>query len=252
MKIIINNLATEYRDEGEGSVIFMLHGWGVDLNEFDKITDILKKDFRIVRVDLPGFGGTERPKNWDLGDYVNFVKGFLEKLELDKSKNIVLLGHSFGGRIILKGVGTVKLNPEKIILISPAGVSLKSQRRSFFKVLAKIGGFVAFIPPFVFWRQQIKKKLYRMIGSDLEDQKGGMKEIFKSVVGEDLSHYAEKIEKDTLLIWGEHDTVTPKSDGEHLHHLIYNSKMEIVKDAGHFSFDESPKEVVGMIRKFLN
>lgn len=251
MKIIINNLATEYKDEGAGPVILMLHGWGVDLGEFDKISEILKENFRIVRVDLPGFGGTEMPKKWNLDDYVKFVKLFIEKFELDKEQDFAILGHSFGGRIILKGVGGDKLSAEKIIMISPAGVSLKNQRRSVFKVVAKIGGLLVYIPPFVFWRKIIREKMYKMIGSDYLEQ-GNMSHIFKSVVGEDLSHCAKKIDTETLLIWGEHDTVTPKSDGEHLHHLLKNSKMEIVKGAGHFSFDESPEEVAGMIRKFLD
>ena len=44
MKILINNLTTEYKDEGEGKVVLMLHGWWRNLSDFDQITEILKND----------------------------------------------------------------------------------------------------------------------------------------------------------------------------------------------------------------
>jgi len=246
MKIIVENLATEYRDEGEGPVVLMLHGWWRDMSDFGGITEKLKQKYRIIRVDLPGFGGTEIPKGkvWNLDDYTSFVKSFIEKINI---KPFVLVGHSFGGRIILKD----QFEAEKIVLISAAGVKAKKWRKSLFMALAKIGDLVSYVPPLLFVRQKLKNKFYKTIGSDYLES-GHMKEVFKAVVEEDLSLLASKIAIPTLLIWGKKDMVTPLEDGEKLSKLIKNSKFEIIPLTGHFSFIDKPDEVVGLIDGFVS
>src|SRR3990167_2426421 len=257
MKILINNLVTEYEDVypngeagREGKTILMLHGWWRDMSDFDKITEILKNNYRVVRLDLPGFGGTEMPlKTWKLDDYVNFVKSFILKLEI---KPEVLLGHSFGGRIIIKGVGENKLEAGKLVLVAAAGVKVDVFRKKIFQLLAKIGDVVSFIPPLIFVRRKLKNKFYKIIGSDYLES-GNLKEIFKAVVEEDLATFAKKIKKETLFIWGEKDMATPLKDGKLLHSLIANSKLEVIKDSGHFIHIEKSEEVAEKIsRVFYN
>lgn len=247
MKIIINNLVTEYNDQGQGPVILMLHGWGNGLHSFDLITEKLKSKYRIVRLDLPGFGKTQRPTNWRLDDYVNFVQSFLQKINLQPE---ILLGHSFGGRIIIKGVGQEKFRPKRIVMVSPAGVSNFKSWRNFFGLISKIGSLVLLVPPLLFWRQKIRKLFYKLIESDY-DQSGPMKEIFSAVVGEDLTPFARAITLPTLLIWGELDRVTPLSDGQLLHSLIINSRLEVIKEIGHFAHIEKSEEVVELTEQFL-
>ena len=78
-----------------------------------------------------------------------------------------------------------------------------------------------------------------------------MKDIFGSVVKEDLEPYAKNINAKTLLVWGERDYVTPLSDGLFLNKVIKGSVIKIIKDSGHFSFVEKPKEVAGLIEEFI-
>lgn len=247
MKIIINNLVTEYDDQGQGPLVLMLHGWGNDLHSFDRLSEKLKSKYRVVRLDLPGFGGTQRPARWILDDYIDFVISFLQKMNLEPE---VLLGHSFGGRIIIKGVGQNRFKPRKIVMISPAGVSLFKSRRKLLGFLSKIGSLVLFVPPFLFWRQKIKRLFYKLIRSDY-DESGPMKEIFGAVVGEDLTPFARAVSLPTLLVWGESDQTTPLSDGKLLHTLMTNSKLETIKEVGHFAHIEKSEEVVKLIEQFL-
>ena len=80
MKIIVQNLATEYRDEGSGKTLIFLHGWQSNLHTFDNLASPLKNYYRVVRLDLPGFGGSEMPKEtWDLNKYILFVCDFIQK-----------------------------------------------------------------------------------------------------------------------------------------------------------------------------
>ncbi|MEX0690091.1 MAG: alpha/beta hydrolase [Candidatus Paceibacterota bacterium] len=250
MKIIIQNLATEYKDEGKGPITLLLHGWDDNLHTFDNLIPELTEKNRVITIDLPGFGETETPESaWNLDNYINFVKEFIEKLDI---KPKILIGHSFGGRIILKSIANNTLSAEKLILISSAGVEKRNTlRKSLLKVIAKIGKVLTFIPPFVFFRDKLKGKFYNKIGSDYITA-GELRETFLKVIREDLSSSAVKINKPTLLLWGEKDTVTPLSDGETLNKLISNSKLEVIKNTGHFPHKEKPQEVIELINDFIN
>ena len=100
MNISINNLNINYISEGEGEAIVLLHGWGSNITLFKSMTEILKTKYRVIALDMPGFGlSDEPPCAWCVDDYVDFVLCFLKELEVNKAS---LLGHSFGGRVIIK------------------------------------------------------------------------------------------------------------------------------------------------------
>ena len=248
MKCIVSGLAVEYEDRGSGDSIVMLHGWKDDLRTFDAIAPSLSGRFRIIRVDLPGFGGSEAPKgDWMLDDYVGFVKDFLIKLNI---KPDILVGHSFGGRVTIKGIATNKFSAKKIVLISSAGIAhRKTLKNLILAILAKIGRVVTAIPLISFWKQNIRRRLYKHIGSDYF-RAGALSGTFRNIIKEDLSENARNIGVPTLIIWGSEDDTTPISEGKRLNKLIYGSKLEVIGGAGHFVHQERPEEVVNLISKF--
>ncbi len=52
----VNGLTIHYRDEGEGPPLLLLHGVASSLHTWDDWTDQLKGSYRVIRMDLPGFG----------------------------------------------------------------------------------------------------------------------------------------------------------------------------------------------------
>ncbi len=248
MKTIVNNLAVEYEDHGNGPVLLLLHGWQDNLHTFDKLFPILLKSWRVIALDLPGFGKSESPKTaWNLSVYVAFVKEFLKKIDVSPN---VIIGHSFGGRIAIKGLSTKILAAHKVVLIASAGIAKTNTARSLlFTYAAKIGKVVTYIPPFFFYRNTLRKRLYDRSGSDYMNA-GALKETFLNVVREDLSHDAESITIPVLLLWGSNDTQTPLSDGQKFARMIHGAKLQVFEGAGHFVHREKPKEVAQAIRSF--
>lgn len=248
MRCIVDGLAVEYEDIGTGKAAVILHGWKDNLHTFDDIASALSGSFRIIRMDLPGFGGSDAPHgDWTLNDYVQFVKDFLEKVHI---KPDIYIGHSFGGRITIKGVATGALSAKKIVLISSAGIARRKTFKNFIlAVLAKVGRAVTSIPPISFWKQKVRRRLYEAIGSDYF-QAGNLGGTFLNIIKEDLSALAKTITIPTLIIWGSKDGATPPGDGERLHQYISDSKLHVVGGAGHFVHQERPKEVAKLIREF--
>ena len=250
MQIIVDGIATEYRDEGNGPVILLLHGWQDNLHTFDALAVLLSKNYRVVRIDLPGFGNTEMPPSpWHLDDYVEFVAKFIKKIGFSVD---YVAGHSFGGRITIKGIATGIIHAKKIMLIAAAGVAeQRKARSSVIKILTKIGSAVMWIPPLIFWRAEMRRKLYSRLGSDYLSA-GNIKEIYLNVIREDLSSSAAKIHDPTLLIWGDHDAATPLKEGVRLSQLIKGSTFKFIEGSGHFIHQEQPRKVTEYINDFLH
>ena len=248
MKTIINNLAIEYSDQGEGPIILFLHGWQDNSRTFDPLIPFLP-NFRVIRMDLPGFGNSETPNaSWDLNGYVDLVKTFVKKLNLNIN---ALIGHSFGGRIVIKGLATKNIKAEKAVLIGSAGVSKTNIAKNFLlRLTAKIGKILTLLPPLIFWRQKIKQKFYNQIGSDYLNA-GALRDIFLNTIREDLTVAAKKITVPTLLIWGDCDAQTPVNDGKKLNRLINDSRLEIITNAGHFPHRDNPQLIAELIKNFI-
>ena len=97
-KIQFNNKIVNFRDEGKGNVVVLLHGYLETLNVWTEFSETLSKTFRVISIDLLGHGqsGTFDVNTMDLmSDAVNAV---LVHQNIDKC---VMFGHSLGGYVTL-------------------------------------------------------------------------------------------------------------------------------------------------------
>lgn len=252
MKCIVNGLAVNYSDEGDGKVVLMLHGWGSNLRDFDGLAQKLGESYRAVRVDFPGFGGSEQPReDWHVSDYVQFVADFLRQQEIQQV--YALAGHSFGGRVIIKGVATSTLVADKVVLIGAAGVKHSdSLRNQALKLVTKIGKALLSLPGLRKLAGRSRAKLYESVGSPDYMNSGTMKQIFLNTINEDLSEYAHDVTAPVLLVWGSEDDQAPLADGRFYAQEMVNSKLKIAASAGHFVHHDEPIQVNRWVREFLD
>jgi pimeloyl-ACP methyl ester carboxylesterase len=245
--VVVDGRLVNYVDEGKGKVVLILHGWGSSGRVFSEMIKDLAKGYRVVAPDFAGFGGSAEPAAaWDVAGYVRWTKDFLEKLGVKEV--FAILGHSFGGRVVLKGVGEGVLSAEKLILVDSAGLKPRvSARRKVVASMSKVGK--------VLFRgkvgERIKKSVYDRIGArDYVEASPLMKEVFKKTVSEDLRKYISGIKTKSLVIWGEDDLDTPVADAYELAE-IKGARLVILPEAGHYVFFDKPAEVLREIREFL-
>ncbi|MCA9333355.1 alpha/beta hydrolase [Candidatus Saccharibacteria bacterium] len=248
-KTIIDDLLVTYLDSGgQKNVVLMLHGWGDSAFTFQDISKNLTKNFRTVCINLPGFGGSDKPRSvWGLDDYSQVVSKFIAKLRIEPYS---IIGHSNGGAIAIRGVANGNLRCSKLILIAASGVrDIYQGKKKVLRMAAKAAKVVVAPLPSK-TKEKLKKRAYRTIGSDMfvaED----MQETFKKIVTDDVQSDATKIKVQTLLIYGSKDEATPVKFGRLFAAKITNSKLEVVDDANHFVFNDKPEQVVDLIKDFL-
>ncbi len=251
MNIEINNISLRYECAGDGADILFLHGWGSSLDAFGYIFRDLSKDFRCVGLDFPGCGKSEEPKNpLTLDDYCDIVLKFIEKVGLN---NPVLVGHSNGGRVILKLCGEGKINPPKIILMDAAGIKPKKTfkqkwRQKQFKTIK----WALSLPIIKNYTKDLLESARNHYGSaDYRNASPVMRQTLVNLVNMDLCHLMGNIKSPTLLIWGDRDTATPLSDGQTMEKLIPDAGLCVINGGSHFSFIDDPGRVNLILRSFL-
>ncbi|MCM1313856.1 MAG: alpha/beta hydrolase [Muribaculaceae bacterium] len=236
----VNNIKINYEQKGSGDLIVLLHGWGSNIKLFANLIDLLSKKYTVVAMDMPGFGESQEPPSaWCVDDYVDFVIDFLKDYN---NREIMFLGHSFGGRVIIKlnSRENLSFKISKVILVDSAGIMPpKSNKKSFRTYYYKFGkavlstGLVQKIAPDAL--ENFRKK---MGSADYAAASPLMRQVLVKVVNEDLEPLIPNIKCPTLLVWGVNDTATPLSDGEKMEKLIKDSGLVKLENAGHYSFLE--------------
>ena len=236
----VNGLKINYEEKGEGDLIVLLHGWGSNITLFANMTDLLSKKYKVVAMDMPGFGKSDEPKEvWDVSSYVQFVIDFLKDYD---TKEVMLLGHSFGGRVIIKmhSRDDLPFKITKVILVDSAGIMPpKSNKKSWRTRYYKMGKAVLSMKPVQKLFPDALENFRKKMGSaDYAAASPMMRQVMVKVVNEDLEPYLPNIKAPTLLIWGVNDTATPLSDGEKMEKLIPDAGLVKLENAGHYSFLE--------------
>ncbi|VVA44399.1 Alpha/beta hydrolase family protein (fragment) [Candidatus Roizmanbacteria bacterium] len=172
---------------------------------------------------------------------------FVNKLEL---KKINLIGHSFGGRITIKMAAENPDFLQKVVLVDSAGIYHHSQVKTFKLLIASI-----IRPLFQFsFMQSFRRKIYQITGSEEYLAIPALSKTFSHIVSEDLTSYLPQIKLSTLIIWGNKDNneASTIADVQLMKKNIPNSKLEILKNAGHFSFLDKPEEFNRELIKFID
>jgi pimeloyl-ACP methyl ester carboxylesterase len=251
MKIIIDGQLIEYKDEGSGRVILLLHGWGTNLDTFEQLSSHFVRNFRVIRFDFPGFGQSPKPANdWSVSDYAKITRDLLQKLKVKEIHAII--AHSFGGRIVIKGVSLDYFQPQKIVLIGTAGVKPRqSFKKNVYKGIAKAGKFATSLPILNKAQPALRKRLYSAAGSTDYLHAGQMRKIFLNTINEDLLPEVAQISQPTLMIWGQNDTETPLKDANSMLKLLKNGRLVVIPNMGHFVYIEANDKVVKELESFL-
>ena len=167
MQVIVDNLLTNYAEVGKGSsVILFLHGWADSSKTFEGLASQITEnnaEYKAVMLDLPGFGATQSSGNdWDLQDFADFVRKFLDKLSL-RPRTIV--GHSNGGAIAIYGLANNVFESDNLILIASAGIRSKTAKKEILRYASKPAKLGLKLTPKQ-TQKRLKRKLYSSIGSD--------------------------------------------------------------------------------------
>jgi len=262
-----------YTDTGEGSqTIIFIHGLGSYMPAWTKNIEELKKNYRCIAIDLPGYGKSSKdPHPGSMSWYADVVMEFAEKLGIN---NPVLAGHSMGGQISMVAALRYPERVGKLILVSPAGFErfTEGQKEWFRNVMTVDLTKKTTV-------EQIQVNLAynfynlpddaefmitdRIAMRDADDFENYCYAVTKSVAGmvnEPVIDKLDQIAQPVLVMFGENDNLIPnrylnpgtteKIAMEGMSRLK-NATLTMLPRCGHFAQFEKAGEVNTEIRKFL-
>ena len=223
---------------GTGKInLIFLHGWGASKNNFTWINGMLD-NCTMHFASLDGFDGTMAPKDPTIIGYARRLDEYIKNNNLD---NIVLLGHSFGGRIAIEYASEHHVSG--LVLVDSAGIKPKFNLSKCIKVFRY--KFVKLLKNM----HIIKADLANYGSDDYKNCEKNMKNVLVSAVNYNQKRKLHKISAKTLIIWGKQDCDTPPYMAKMLKRKITNSTL-VWLNGGHFAFAEEPLKFVEILRQY--
>ena len=254
-----------YRDSGSKTLpaLVFLHGFGSSLHTWDEWSKTLEHNYRVIRLDLPGFGLSGENDDNDFSDSHDLavIMGLLDQLGVRKAS---FIGNSLGGKLAWRIASTYPERIEKLVLISPDGFASegfdydKQPKPSFMlsamtlalpKPLLKM----SLVPAYADTNSLTTAMVDRY--HDLMCAPGVRKSIvarFNQTLLKNPVPLLQTIQADTLLMWGEHDAMIPVANATDYINTIPNSHLTVLPNVGHLPQEEQPQLGLAALQKFLH
>lgn len=254
--VSVNGLRLRYWDAGEGAPVVLVHGIGASLEYWRFTIGALARDNRVLAIDLPGCGFSERgPEVPTLEETTDLMIGFLDALDLERAS---FVGNSLGGLVCLETALRHPRRLDRLILSNSAG--LGHEVSFFWRLVAVpfVGPALIELNRWLALREKINL-FYHPQGSEPEMVARCKKwiarpDLTETIVGAarsgvDLRGQRPEIVRlarlgelsaPTLLVWGRDDWIIPPSHGEAARRLIPNARLAVIDRCGHCPQLERP------------
>lgn len=268
----IRYLESDKNDSETRQHLLFIHGLGSSADRWLDIPDALSLYFHTVAIDLPGFGGSDKPSdmNYTIEAFSDIVREFIDKIKIteedrgnNKARTTTLVGHSLGGYVASRIAATDNSNfLNKLVLVDSSG-NLEKPTPLLDEYLD------AAINPS---KEKVRKVFEQMVANPLlisdvlvhgfidRINRPGSKYAFESSLRNsantqiginNLNRISEK-GIPTLILWGMHDKVIPTQHSQIFKEAIKGSTVTLIPNTGHAPFTEKPALVCEYLHKFLS
>ena len=264
-----NGLTHHYLEWGKHSLprIILLHGWRNHAHCWDDFCRVASERFNLLAFDMRGRGRSE----WALdGDYsvevtADDVEGIFKRLGL---RNVVLVGHSLGGRVAIKVAARSPNLIRKLVLVdigpvrNPRGgarirrdiLENCSLPQTFNQLVHRAMRNERFVQ-----REVLRRRLWYAVDLNAD---GSLQLQFDPVIvaewlpsvppATDNSEEISKIRCETLIIRGVKSDILSQATLRRMRKLLARVKVQEIANAGHMVHEDQPDDFAEAVLNFLD
>ncbi len=259
IKIRNNQVEINYYQQGKGdTTLLFLHGWCINKTYWNNQLNSFSKEYATLALDLPGFGkSTADRQNWTIEEYAEDVNSFIDSLHL---KNVVLIGHSMSGEIMIQTamlnnpniIGLIGVDNFKVIDVEYTPEQMK-QMTDFFPMLKN--DFKNSVPMYA-----DMMLFHPMTSIEIKDRvKTDFANSNAQIGYESLMNYlqfstteAQTLEKVNFTLNLINCDYYPTNENGLKNHCKKGYRIEMITDVGHYPMIEKPNEFNRLIGKILS
>jgi pimeloyl-ACP methyl ester carboxylesterase len=248
--------------------VVCVHGLGGTKASFLPTVSALADDYRVIAIDLPGFGDSDKPiaAPYDAPWFARAVFAAMDALGLERAH---VAGNSMGGRVAIEAGLTDRDRIGALVLLSPALAWLRS--RPWAPVLRALRPELGLIQPAP--RPLVEAMVRRLVPSGNGGwTAAGIDEFLRAYLTRSgrAAFYAaarniyldephgeegfwtrlETLQSDSLFVWGRKDVLVPIGFMKHVERALPRAR-HVELDCGHVPQVERPRETHAAMRKFL-
>jgi pimeloyl-ACP methyl ester carboxylesterase len=255
-------------EAGTGPPVLALHGLGATKGSFLPTVVALADRFRVIAVDQPGFGDSDKPIGaaYDAPYFAASAISLLDALELER---VHLIGNSLGGRVALE---IALRHPDRVGRVGLLAPSLAWRRRRPWLPLLRLTrpelGLVQLAP-----RPLVEAIVHRLIPDATKGwTAAGVDEFLRAYLkpaGRAAFYAAARhiyleaphgkegfwtrlgtLEPDALFVWGRRDQLVPLAFARHVADTLPRAR-HLQLDCGHVPQIELPKQTHAALAEFF-
>lgn len=265
-RLLVQQQPVFVQDSGprEAPVVLLLHGFGASLQTWDDWTTALQDHWRVIRLDIPGFGLSGPAVNQDYSDAADVARviALLDQLGVQQ---VIIAGHSMGGRIAWNLAAAHPERVSKLVLLAPDGFpDPKAKSDKTYEVPTLMGLMPYSLPQWALRMGGVapafadQRKLTPQLMQRYHDMvlapgvRGAMLERMRQTRNSDPVARLQSIQVPTLLLWGEKDAFIPVSNAQDYLKAMPQARLVTLPGVGHVLHEEAPQTSVQAVLDFLS
>ncbi len=262
-------LDIHYREAGAGPPLLLVHGLMTTSYSWRYVVDDLARSFRVIALDLPGCGRSDKPRVVYSGDALaRFLIEFQRALGI---RGCLVIGNTMGGMLCMRAAlldGETFSRMVNIHSPGPPGFrySVLHAALSVPPLRGLLGWWIKRDPRRwahrnVHYHDESLKSLEEAgeYGDPLATPDGNqafIRYLWQTFAPRDLRGFmhalaTQKFPIPLLLIYSRQDPLVPPAIGDELHRLVAGSKLVWLEDTSHFAHVDTPDKVIGPALEFL-
>lgn len=263
------NLLVGRAGSSDRPAVLLIHGLGDNAHrDWRQVIPGLATDYRVIAVDLPGFGGSDPlPEGYD---FEGLATTLAELLDRDSVERAHVVGHSLGGAVSLYFAHSNPSRVNRLVLVDAAGVLLKSVYvHHVSKITTPEVGIGAVDQLLEVLDQRLNgfnRHVLRRLESSFDFSRwladnpeiraallGGFTQTDAALglIEHDFSRAIRETRAPTTVIWGRNDDVSPVRVGKILAGRMSNAQLHVIERTGHVPMNESPREFMPLLLEGL-
>lgn len=259
MKIELNGIGIDYRDVGQGLPVVFIHAFPLNQAMWEDQARALADRFRVITLDLRGFGGSQAPEGpYSMDQMASDVYELCRALGIDRA---VLVGLSMGGYV---SMAFARNYPESIraLVLANTRASADSDQarlrraRSAEKALNQgTAAAVADLLPLLLASSTLQSRpdIVQKVRAMAESVQPRVFAAVQAGLAErpDSTQLLSKVNFPVLIISSDQDALNTIQEAQALQEIIPDSRLRIIQGAGHLSNLERPDQFNAILTEFL-
>jgi pimeloyl-ACP methyl ester carboxylesterase len=210
--------------------VLALHGWARTHRDFDAVLNPSGgPPLDAIALDLPGFGAAPAPPEaWGTADYAEFVSLVLDEM----TPRVVVLGHSFGGRVALQLAAGRPADIGALVLSGVPGLVRRTPRPrapARFRAARRLHRWG------VLSDERMESARRRHGSADYRAAEGVMRGVLVKTLAEHYEDQLAAIGCPISLVWGDDDTAAPLATAEEVVRVHPGTSLTVCPGAGHLT-----------------